>query len=159
MDSFHYFEECIENLMHSTELPDSSPFAALQSEEKIILAVSRGKGMLLQGFLLGHLRMPDSEYLSLCTWHSQELHSKAGPWQEPLLWLNLSVSFCQTSTISFTRTERLIAQLYLQHPLGMWLLKLCLLWQNLLFLLLVLWTLHWGFLYCDRNVTLNSNVF
>lgn len=79
-DHFHYFGECIENLMHSTEPTDPSPLQPCSQEMGAFLLEGRGKGMLPQVFLLGHLRMPDWEYPRLCTWHSQEIHYlKLGP--------------------------------------------------------------------------------
>lgn len=58
MDPFHYFEECIENLMHNTELPDPSPLQPCSQRKGASLG-GRGKGMLPQVLLLGHPRMPD----------------------------------------------------------------------------------------------------
>lgn len=141
MDPFHYFEECIEKLMHGTELPDPSPLQPCSQRKGTSLLRGRGKGMLPQVFLLGHLRMADWDYLSLRIWHSQEMHSKAGPWQEPLLCLTCQLAFAKHLPSPSLGLRDLCSycpaishwQLYLPHPLGTWLLKLCLLVQNLFF--------------------------
>lgn len=63
MDPFHYFEECIENLMHGTKPPDPSPLQPCSQREGASLLGAEARGCCLIHPEDARLGAPESRYL------------------------------------------------------------------------------------------------
>lgn len=110
----HYFGERLENLMHSTKQQKG---ASLPGKRTSSVPAGTHKDATVGAPGTAHLTQPGNSV------------PKAGP----LLCLNLPISFCQTSTISFTWTERLTfipPSCTCTNHCGPHLLILCLLFQT-----------------------------